>query len=70
MRGAKADISKLVRPEEFCPQISVIPPRGNPSVKRSVSGSNTRWVQGTTTASFVEQPLCPVVIVNKITISS
>jgi hypothetical protein len=36
----------------------------------TVTGSNTHWVQGTTTASFVIEQLCPVITVNKVTVNS
>src|SRR6266478_7061165 len=38
VREAKAESSKLVRPEHAAPQISVIAPRGNPPTKASISG--------------------------------
>src|SRR5260370_25794315 len=38
VREAKAESSKLVRPEHAAPQISVIAPRGNPPTSASISG--------------------------------
>src|SRR5258707_10707374 len=37
VREAKAESSKLVRPEHAAPQISVIAPRGNPPTNASIS---------------------------------
>jgi len=52
--------------------VSLSPSSGpqNSTQAITVTGSNTHWAQSTTTASFVQQPLCPVVSVNKITVSS
>jgi hypothetical protein len=52
--------------------VSLSPSSGpqNSTQAITVTGSNTHWTQSTTTASFVQQPLCPVVSVNKITVSS
>ena len=39
VRDASAETSRLVRPEQGGPQISVNPPRGNPPVSASISGT-------------------------------